>query len=82
MGASNMQPKIKLMLDVLVVAGAIGGSSIIALNLGWNFFGYILFLVSSVSAVILMRGTTVPNSVFLVNVFFVIINLVGVVRYV
>ncbi len=69
------------LLDVLVLAGAVGGSSLIAANIGMNVLGYVLFLISSVSSLILLRGTNVSKSLVLVNLYFTLMNVLGIIRY-
>jgi len=73
---------IKRIADVLALGGAIGGSGLIAANVGLNAVGYVLFLLSSVSSLYLLKTTkNAPKSLILQNLFFVMVNLVGLVRY-
>lgn len=68
--------------NILALGGAIVGSSLIAANVGLNFVGYVFFLLSSLSAVYLLRKTKdAPRSLILQNLFFVAMNAVGMVRY-
>ncbi len=71
----------KLILDSLVLCGAIGGSTLIAANIGMNVLGYVLFLISSVSSLLLLRGTNVSKSLVLVNLYFTLMNVLGIMRY-
>ena len=71
----------KRFLDICVVAGAIGGSTLIASNIGMNVFGYILFLVSSVASLFLLRRSDASKSLVLVNLYFTAMNMIGIIRY-
>ena len=68
--------------NILALGGAIVGSSLIAANVGLNFVGYVFFLLSSLSAVYLLRKTKgAPLSLILQNLFFVAVNTFGLIRY-
>jgi hypothetical protein len=71
----------KRVLDIIAIAGAVGGSTIIALNLGWNVFGYFLFLMSSLASLKLLVSSKSPPSLIITNLWFTVINVVGLVRY-
>jgi hypothetical protein len=68
--------------NFFALGGAIGGSTLVASNLGLAFLGYILCLASSVaSAYLLIKTRGAPKSLILQNLFFVVVNVVGIVRY-
>ena len=71
----------KLLLDILAVGGAILGSTLIAVNIGMNVLGYLLFMVSSASSFILLRSSDVSKSQIIIVMYFMIINAVGFIRY-
>ncbi len=71
----------KTLLDVLVLVGAIGGSTLIAANVGMNVIGYVLFLISSVSSLLLLRQSNASKSLVLVNLYFTAMNVLGIFRY-
>lgn len=71
----------KLIADVLVVLGSLVGSTLIALNVGLNELGYICFIVASVFTMYLLLNSTASRSLLLVNLYFLIINVVGLFRY-
>lgn len=76
-----MNVLIKLFADILTIIGSIGGSTLIALNIGYNSLGYFLFIVSGISSMYLMLQSTVSRSILAVNVFYIFINVVGFGRY-
>jgi hypothetical protein len=71
----------KMILDVLVLVGAIGGSTLIAANIGMNVLGYVLFLISSVASLLLLRQSDASKSLVWVNLYFTAMNVIGIVRY-
>ena len=73
---------IKKIANVLALGGAVVGSTLIASNIGLNFLGYVFFLLSSVSSVyLLLKMSDAPKSLVLQSVFFIGVNLFGLVRY-
>lgn len=71
----------KKLLDTVTLGGAMIGSAIIALNLGINQIGYIFFLASSVASVILLKNSNASKSLALTSMWFVLMNIIGLVRY-
>ena len=68
--------------NFFALGGAIGGSVLVASNLGLAFLGYILYLTASIaSAYLLLNTENAPKSLILQNIFFVGVNIVGIVRY-
>lgn len=69
------------LLDAFAFGGAVIGSAIIAFNLGFNQIGYAFFLVSSISSVLLLKNSNASRSLLLTNLFFVVMNVIGLIRY-
>ena len=68
-------------LEWIFTLGQVFGSIIIASNLGINVLGYVFFLASSIAGIVLLRGTHAARSVVLVNVYFTVVDTIGIVRY-
>ena len=68
-------------IEIASVTGAVGGSSLIAMNLGYNQLGYMFFIVSSLSSLYLLRNSNASKALLITNAYFLIINIVGVIRY-
>ena len=67
--------------EVAMVVGAIVGSSILALNVPISKWGYLAFLLSSSSGIFVGVKTGV-KSLTILNVYFTIINTIGVYRWI
>lgn len=78
-----MNLKYKWVLDFLAIGGAVGGSALMAANIGieYNPIAYILFLINSIASVLILRSTVGTKSLTLVNFYFIVVNLVGLYRY-
>lgn len=72
---------LKKIADVVALGGAIIGSTLIALNIGVAVVGYLFFLLSAIAAVYLLKTTKGPGSLLLLNLFFVGVNLFGLIRH-
>jgi hypothetical protein len=73
--------KKKLVADV-VAFGAALGSALIASNSGVAIPGYVCFLSSSVASIYLLSQVKgAPKSLILQNIFFVGVNIFGIIRY-
>ena len=73
---------IKNIASVIALAGAVGGSVLIAANVGLAVLGYVLFLASSVAGVYLLVTTlNAPRALIYQNVFFILVNIFGLVRH-
>lgn len=73
--------KILLFAEIVMVLGAILGSTILAMNVPESKWGYILFLVSS-SFGIYVGAKTKVNSLTILNGYFTIVNAMGVYRWI
>jgi len=68
--------------NVVAVAGAILGSTLVASNIGMNVTGYFLFLTSSIAALYILYTTRdTPIAIVLQNLFFVIVNIYGIISH-
>lgn len=72
---------LKFAADLLAVGGSIIGSSLIASNIGYNGLGYFFFILASVATLYLLTISTASKSLYVVNGYFLFINIVGLVRY-
>jgi hypothetical protein len=72
---------VKKVLDVIALGGAMIGSFLIAANIGMTQLGYILFLASSIASVTLLSSSDASKSLLWTNVFFIVMNIIGIVRY-
>jgi hypothetical protein len=73
---------IRNIASVIALGGAVGGSVLIAANVGLAVLGYVLFLASSVAGVYLLVTTlNAPRALIYQNVFFILVNIFGLVRH-
>jgi len=71
---------IKITIDLIGTIFGIIGALIVSFNLGINMVGYIFFWISSLLYIIYAKRTNQKNLLVL-NVFFLIINTIGIFRY-
>lgn len=72
----------KKLADVVALGGAAVGSALVASNAGLAIPGYLCFLASSIASIYLLAKTKdAPKSLILQNIFFVGVNVFGLVRY-
>lgn len=77
-----MTKLLKNVASVTTVAGAVIASTLIAANVGLEVVGYSLFLAASVAAVYLLVTTpAAPRALIYQNVFFILVNIFGLVRH-
>ena len=76
-----MRQYLKLIADIFAVGGSIIGSTLIASNTGHNGLGYFFFILASFATLYLLKISTASKSLYVVNAYFLIINMVGLVRY-
>ncbi len=61
------------------ITGIIGGI-LVALNFEWSKFGYVFFIISSISWMI--RGVKIKdNALVVLNIFFTFINILGIYQW-
>lgn len=68
-------------IDILAISGAISGSTLIALNIGLNLYGYIAFVVSGIASMHHLRTCNARWSLKFITYFYFVVNIVGVSRY-
>lgn len=76
-----MKRVLRYWLDALAVGGSVMGSLVVASNLGINWLGYAFFLVGSITSVILLRRSNVNRSMVWLNLYYVAVNVFGLIRY-
>ena len=77
-----MNKKIKkLIADAIYLGGSLGGSTLIALNIGMNAYGYMLFLLASLAGIYLLMKSDASRSLMIVTLYFTGVNFMGMVRY-
>ncbi len=74
--------KTKKIWDSLYLFGSLAGAPLIALNISLGVWGYVLFLISSISSIILLKSSNASKSLMIVAVYFTIVNAIGIIRYV
>jgi hypothetical protein len=77
-----MIPKInyQAFLEVILLLGSLLGSTLIALNCGYNQLGFAAFLVASIITTYFFRKCDASWSLQVVNVYFMCTNLIGIFR--
>ena len=71
----------KKLIDVIYLVTSITGALLIALNVGSNVHGYLLFLISSCCGAWIALKSNVSKSILTVNIIFACINVLGLIRY-
>lgn len=71
----------KRLLDVTALGGAMIGSLLIAANIGITQIGYVFFLLSSIASVMLLMNSNASRSLYFTNMWFILMNVIGLVRY-
>jgi len=72
----------ELVLDFVYMAGSFIGAALIASNTGYNVVGYILFFMSSIAGIFLLKNSNASKSLLIVTLYYAVVNLIGIVRYV
>jgi hypothetical protein len=70
-----------MILDFLSLGGAVVGSALIASNIGKARIGYVLFLISATASCILLLNSDASKSLLLTNLWFIVMNIIGIVRH-
>jgi hypothetical protein len=77
-----MMKLIRNLASTVALGGAVGGSVLIAANVGLAVLGYVLFLASSIAGVYLLVTTkNAPQDLVYQNLFFIVVNIFGLVRH-
>lgn len=71
----------KIFFEQMSFWGAVLASLLLALNLPISGWAYILFLTSNVATSYILRGTNTPKVIVYQNYYFVLINIIGIVRW-
>lgn len=72
---------LKKVADAVYLVGSIAGSALIASNAGMNQIGYVLFLLSSLAGIYLLKNSNASKSLMIVTIYFSVINTIGLIRY-
>ena len=70
----------KKFVEILYFICAFSGAVLVALNVGLQLPGYILFLISSVAGSYLVLISNASRTLLWVNLMFMVINFIGIVR--
>ena len=71
----------KKLADIITVVGSMLGAGLIALNINYNVLGYVFFLIANLANLYLLNISTASKSLTVVTIFFVIANIIGIMRY-
>lgn len=71
----------KTLIEQISLWGAILGSTLLAINISVSGWAYVPFLLSNIASLCVLSRINAPNALILQNLFFVIINIVGLVRW-
>ena len=70
----------KKLADVIFVVSNAVGASLIALNMGLQLYGFISFLIGNFVGMYLLKNSDASKSLFVIQIMFAIINIVGIIR--
>jgi hypothetical protein len=76
-----MKITIKRVFDVLAISGNIIGAYLVAIgqhNTSLSMIGYACFLVGSLSSIWLLRHSNASTSLVFINIYFTVINVIGI----
>ena len=71
----------RFVLDFIAMGGAMAGSILVASNSGNAVLGYSMFLASAIASAILLKITNGPKSLYLTNLYFVVVNIIGIIQF-
>jgi membrane-associated HD superfamily phosphohydrolase len=71
----------KSFLDHTSFWGAVAGSMLMALKISVSGWAFLLFLLSNIATIYLLKDSDASKSIIYQSYFFVVINLVGIVRW-
>lgn len=72
---------VRLILTILALAGGMIGSIMVAANAGIGQWGYILFLMSSVTSSALLWKDKEQRALLSLNIFYIGVNIFGLTRW-
>lgn len=67
-------------VDAAYLLTSMTGAALVASNIGAQFWGYLLFLVSSICGIYLVWNSNASRSLLWVNAMFAVINVFGLIR--
>jgi hypothetical protein len=71
----------KILIEQISFWGAVIASLLLALNIPISGWAYILFLLSNLASIYLLKNSNAPKVLIYQIFFFIIINLVGIGRW-
>ena len=71
----------RVLLEQISLWGAIIGALLLAVNIPISGWAYIPFLLSNIASLYLLSGTNVPKVIRYQIAFFVIVNIIGIGRW-
>lgn len=71
----------KKIIEFVSLAGAMIASAMLALNVSFSGWAYIPFLLSNIATIYLIKDSNVPRVIMYQSIFFIIINLIGIFRW-
>ncbi len=72
----------KTLIQHISFWGAVVGSLLLALNVPVSGWAYLLLLASNIASIYLSRGTDTPKAIKHQMYFFVVVNIIGVIRWI
>jgi hypothetical protein len=68
-------------IDIIAMGGAMIGSTLIALNIGLNQYGYMMFMVSGLASIYHLNHSNVRKSMKFNTWFYLVVDILGIIRY-
>lgn len=76
-----MKIKLNDVLGVIVFICSIVGSTMVASNSSFSKFGYMIFLIGGISSIKIMLESNIHRSIFVTQLYFICIDIVGIYRF-
>jgi len=70
-----------LILNILAVAGGMIGSLMVASAIGVNQWGYVLFIISSITSSVLLWNDKPQRGLLILNIYYTGVNVFGLCRW-
>ena len=71
----------KILFEQIAFWGAVSASFLMALNIPISGWAFILYLLSNVATIYILRNTDMPKVISYQLYYFIIINIIGIVRW-
>lgn len=71
----------KTLIEQISLWGAIIGATLLAINISISGWAYVPFLLSNVASFYLLNKIKAPKVLILQSLFFVFINIIGIIRW-